>query len=169
MSTREIERLVPMPNQSVERMAAGGRLLQCRTRWAAAIAHFLRSADWQVMEKSGNHLDFERSTQERSVLVILSVLLGAGCWWLLTAFEPLLSGQSDQALRIARFIFRDLMFSCIVVCALTCFWACFRPRWLESLLEHAASHIRFAFCCVAGFLFIFCPLVTFVIEHLLRR
>jgi hypothetical protein len=121
------------------------------------------------MEKSGSHLDFQRSAQERSVLVILSILLGLGCWWLLTSFEPLLSSQSDQALRVARFIFRDLMFSCIILCTLTCFWACFRPRWLEKFLEHAASHVRFAFCCVVGFLFIFCPLVTFVIEYVLKR
>jgi hypothetical protein len=120
------------------------------------------------MDKSDSHLDFERSAQERSVLVILSILLGLGCWWLLRTLEPLLSGQSDQALRIARFIFRDLMFSCITICALTFGWACFRPHWLEKFLEHAASHIRFAFCCVAGFLFIFCPVVTFVIEYLLK-
>ena len=29
-----------LPNFSVERMAAGGRRLEFRTRWAAAIAHF---------------------------------------------------------------------------------------------------------------------------------
>ncbi len=121
------------------------------------------------MDKSDNHLDFERSAQERSVLVILSILLGLGCWWLLTSFTPLLSGQSDQALHVARFIFRDLMFTCITVCALTFLWACFRPSWLEEVLELGASHIRFAFCCVAGFLFIFCPLVTFVVEYLLKR
>ena len=32
------------PNQPVERMAAGGRYFHIRTSWAAAIAHFLRSA-----------------------------------------------------------------------------------------------------------------------------
>jgi hypothetical protein len=31
-------------NQSVERMAAGGHLAQCRTSWAAASAHLFRSA-----------------------------------------------------------------------------------------------------------------------------
>src|ERR1051325_2480186 len=96
-----------------------------------------------------------RSAQERSVLVILSILLGLGCWWLLTSFDPLLSVPTDQASLVVRFIFRALMYSCIAVCALTCFWACFRPRWLKRLLEHAAAHIRIAFCCVAGFLFIF--------------
>jgi hypothetical protein len=30
------------PNQSVERMAAGGRRLRVRSFWAAAIAHFIR-------------------------------------------------------------------------------------------------------------------------------
>jgi hypothetical protein len=32
-------------NQTVERMAAGGRRLRVRTSWAAAIAHFFRSAE----------------------------------------------------------------------------------------------------------------------------
>ena len=120
------------------------------------------------MAQGDSGLDFERSAKERRTLFLGCFLLGIGRWWLLTHFEPLLSQQSDRPLRIARFIFRDLMYSCIVVCALICLWACFRPRWLERLLEHAASHIRFAFCCVVGFLFIFCPLVTFVIEFLLK-
>jgi hypothetical protein len=32
------------PNQPVERIAADGRLIHCRTRWSAAIAHIVRSA-----------------------------------------------------------------------------------------------------------------------------
>jgi hypothetical protein len=32
------------PNQPVERMAAGGRRSRVRASWAAAIAHFCRSA-----------------------------------------------------------------------------------------------------------------------------
>ena len=124
-----------------------------------SLGHFARMAQ-------SNHLDFERSAKERGVLFLGCLLLGVGCWWLLTNLEPLLLNQSDQPLRVARFIFRDLMYSCITVCALICFWACFRPRWLERVLSHAAAHISFAFCCVAGFLFIFCPLVTLVIEFL---
>jgi hypothetical protein len=118
------------------------------------------------MAESGNRLDFEKSAKERGVVFLGCLLLGAGCWWLLVSFEPLLSQQSDQAVRIARFIFRDLMFSCIGACFLICFWACFRPRWIERFLEHATSHVRIAFCCVVGFLFIFCPLVTLVMEYL---
>lgn len=40
------------PNKSVERMAAGRRLSQYRTRWAAAIAHFRR---WPYMSKTHLH------------------------------------------------------------------------------------------------------------------
>ena len=124
-----------------------------------------RQTGVNVMAKSDNHLDFERSAKERGALFLGCLLLGAGCTCLLFNFETLLSEQSDQALRVARFIFRDLMFSCITVCVLICLWACFRPRWLERLLEHAASHLRFAFCCLVGVLFIFCPLVTLVVEY----
>ena len=35
-------RIEGMLNQSVERMTSGGRLMQYRARWAAAIAHFCR-------------------------------------------------------------------------------------------------------------------------------
>src|ERR1051326_1888311 len=111
------------------------------------------------MAESGNRLDFEKSAKERGVVFLGCLLLGAGRLWLLVSFEPLLSEESDQALRVARFILRDLMFSCISACFLICFWACFRPRWIERLLEHATSHVRVAFICVVGFLFIFCPSV----------
>ena len=118
------------------------------------------------MAQSSNRLDFAWSAKERGALFLGCLLLGAGCWWLLVALEPVLLEQSDKPLRVARYVFRDLMFTCITICILICFWACFRPRWLERLLEHAASHVRFAFCCVVGFLFIFCPSVTLVIEYL---
>src|SRR5436190_15600503 len=116
------------------------------------------------MTQSGNRLDLKKSAKDRGTLFVGCLLLGAGCSWLLVSFEPLFAQQPDQSLRVARFIFRDLMFSCIAVCSLICFWACFRPRWIERVLMHAASHVRIAFCCVVGFLFIFCPLVTLVIE-----
>jgi hypothetical protein len=120
------------------------------------------------MAQFDRHLDFERSAKERGALFFGCLLLGLGCWWLLTHLEPLLLQQADQQLRVARFAFRDLMYSCIAVCSLICLWACFRPQWLERMLEHAASHLRFAFCCVIGFLFILCPVVTLVIELWLR-
>src|SRR6266852_469329 len=120
------------------------------------------------MGESSNHLDFERSAKERGALFLGCFLLGAGCVWLLVNFEPLLAQDSDRFLRVVRFVFRDLMFSCIVVCALICFWASVRPRWIEQVLERAASHVRFAFCCVVGFLLIFCPLATLLIGYLRR-
>ena len=116
------------------------------------------------MASSNTRLDFERSAKERGALFLGCLLLGAGCCWLLGALDGQLSQHSDEAMRVVRFVFRDLMFTCITVCALICLWACFRPRWLERLLEHATSHVRFAFCCVVAYLFIFCPLVTLVVE-----
>ena|SRR2546421_12410485 len=118
------------------------------------------------MAESGNRLDFEKSAKERGVVFLGCLLLGAGCSWFLVSFEPLLSQQSDQALWVVRLIFRDLMFSCISVCFLICFWACFHPPWIERFLERATSHVCTAFCCVVGFLFIFCPMVTLVMEYL---
>jgi hypothetical protein len=117
------------------------------------------------MPNPNNRLDFEKSTKERGALFLGCFLLGLGCWWLLSNIEPLFFGQSDPPLRVARFIFHDLMTSCITLCALICFWACFRPRWMEQRLERASCHIRFAFCLVVAFLFVFCPLVTVLIEH----
>ena len=119
------------------------------------------------MPNPNNRLDFEKSGKERGALFLGCFLLGLGCWWLLSNLEPLLflTGQVDQPLRVARFIFHDLMTSCITVCALICFWACFRPQWLERRLERASTHIRIAFCLVVGFLFIFCPLVTLLVER----
>jgi hypothetical protein len=112
------------------------------------------------------NIRFERSRDERIALLVLCPLLIAFSMWILRTLNPLVS---DDSLKFQRWVFHDVMYTCISFLVLAFAWACFRPRWIERAVESTAKRVRFIICALLFFLFVFCPLVTLIVEIFRRH
>jgi hypothetical protein len=106
-----------------------------------------------------NDQDPDRQRDNRITLIVICPLLIIGL---------VLKTSPDRALQITGLIFEDVVIASVCFLGLAILWACFQPHWLKRPLDFAARHIFYFFCAIVLFLFVFCPLVTLLIEFFKR-
>jgi uncharacterized membrane-anchored protein len=115
-----------------------------------------------------NDQDPDRQRDNRITLIVICPLLIIGLVALYKGLSPFLKTSPDRALQITGLIFEDVVIASVCFLGLAILWACFQPHWLKRPLDFAARHIFYFFCAIVLFLFVFCPLVTLLIEFFKR-